>query len=107
MMSTEDQPGGSAQIQQNPAKEPVTKADLRELIESFTASVDAKIETVHGELLQLHEAQQKSKESLVEKLKETATKKWKREGNKRQYEFNQQVADKCDLVYYLNFLFKI
>ncbi len=83
--------GGSGQ--HNP--EPVTKADLRELLETFSASVDAKIETVHGEIIQLHEAQKKSKESLTEKLKESATKKWKREGNKRQYEFNQQVLDKC------------
>ena len=45
MSRVEVSEGGSGKHKQKP--EPVTKADLRELLQMFSASVDEKIETVH------------------------------------------------------------
>ena len=82
--------------------QPVTKNDLKEFLQAFTSAVDEKIDTVKSDLAQLQDSQEKSRESFAKKIKESTAIKWRREGNKRQFEFNQQVLAKCSFLIFLD-----
>ena len=73
---------------------PVTKADLKDLLNSFSANIDERFKTVSEDLSSLHDSQQRSKDLISEKFRETETK-FRKEGNRIQHNFNQQVSDKC------------
>ena len=73
-----------------------TKDDIRVMLAEFAHVFDQKLSNTKAEVL---EAQTKTTSCLTQKLKETAKAKWRREGNQRQFDFNQQVPDKFLLLY--------
>lgn len=83
--------------------QPATKADIERIIQAsiagWTEGIDRKLSNVKTELVELQEKHQALQEKSVSELKEknraSGKKKWKREGNQRQFEFNQQVLAKC------------
>ena len=78
-----------------------TKEDLQQLLadfnrsqndlkESFNRSLEARLEETKDEL---SAESKKQAEALQVKLKDKVELKWKREGNRRQFEFNQTIQD--------------
>ena len=53
------------------------------------------VELEEKQRVEIAQFQEKSVSDLKEKIRDSGKKKWKREGNQRQYEFNQQVLAKC------------
>ena len=73
--------------------EAATKADITELLEVFRES-NARLQSSFAEELKaaktrIQEENKKSVEVLERKLAAVSENKWKREGNRRQFEFNQ------------------
>ena len=77
---------------QQPAQAPATRADITEIFRNFSSIFDQKLANVQTQFL---ETQQQTANSLQSKIKETQKAKWKREGNQKQFEHNQQVSAKC------------
>ena len=80
-MSSEDQPS--------------TKEDIRAMLSEFAQVFDHKLSNTKAEVLELNS---KTSTLLTQKLKESTKTKWRREGNQRQFDFNQQVSAKCSFL---------
>ena len=69
--------------------QPATKDDIRAILAEFSQVFDQKLSNTKEEVLAL---QLKTTSSLTQKLKDSTKAKWRRGGNHRQLEFNQQVS---------------
>ena len=80
--------------------EAATKADITELLEVFRES-NARLQSSFAEELKaaktrIQEENKKSVEVLERKLAAVSENKWKREGNRRQFEFNHSVEEEIN-----------
>ena len=69
--------------------QPATKDDIRAILADSSQVFDQKLSNTKEEVLAL---QLKTTSLLTQKLKDSTKAKWRREGNHRQFEFNQQVS---------------
>ena len=78
-------------LQDPSAGAPATRADIQQLFAAFASTFDDKLSKVKADCTDL---QTRAVNSLNDKLKESTNTKWRREGNQRQFQFNQQVPAK-------------
>ena len=78
------------------ADQPVSKDDIRTMVTEFADVFDQRLSDTTAEFL---EVQTKNTSLLTHMLKESTKVKWRREGNQRQFDFNQPVPAKCFFSY--------